>query len=109
MGDGVDSSDDLIEHELDSFDEGTATKAIHKDHDDRSPLISKESKSRSRCCSIYRVDAKDKSFCDRIRKMARSLSRTLRNPYNYLIGIWGFCSCSVSYHSMDCGWCRISC
>ena len=107
----MDSITELIEQELDSFDhfnEGTATAVTaatnghhhdNRDRDDRSPLISKEStpRSRSRCCSIYRADSKDKSFMDRLRKMGRSLSKTLKNPYNYLIGVWGFCACSVSY------------
>ena len=105
--DFVDSIDGVAEQELDSF-EGTPTavksssNGYHQSgyHDDRSPLISKRSNPKSqrvRCCAIYRADAKDKSFCDRLRKMWLSLSRTLKNPYNYLLGIWGFCACSVAY------------
>eukprot|EP01083_Nonionella_stella_P005897 17021_1 len=55
-----------------------------------------ENDENSKGCSIH-LDANNNSLYDIAKKMSDSLRKTVCNPWNYLMGIWGFCASSVSY------------
>lgn len=83
----------LTGDELDTFDENT------KKDDDNTPLI-KHKDNKSGCfCSIYlqNDDKEKKSLGDIVSKVTKSFKKTISNPWNYLLGAWGFCMSSVSY------------